>query len=53
MAESSRFTPPFWLLSLCCVVIYGTVLPFNNIASALLIERDFFPQVGLSCVKGE
>jgi len=24
------------------VVVYGTVLPFNNIASALLQERDFF-----------
>ena len=29
----------FWLLSLSCVAIYGIVLPFNNIASNLLIEK--------------
>ena len=42
--SSTSFSRPFWLLSFCCVVIYGTVLPFNNIASALLLERDYFPQ---------
>ena len=25
-----------------CVVVYGCVLPFNNISSSLLLERDFF-----------
>ena len=29
----------FYLLVASCVVVYGTVLPFNNVASALLIEK--------------
>ena len=29
----------FWLMSISCVVVYGTVLPFNNVASALIIEK--------------
>lgn len=37
------FSRAFWLLALCCVVVYGCVLPFNNIASVLLLYRDFFP----------
>ncbi len=38
----AKFSPSFWVLTLCCVVVYGCVLPFNNIASSLLMERDFF-----------
>ena len=29
----------FWLMCVSCVVVYGTVLPFNNVASALIIEK--------------
>ena len=36
------FSKPFWVLTLSCVVVYGCVLPFNNIASSLLLERNFF-----------
>lgn len=38
------FTLPqgFWILVVSCVVVYGCVLPFNNIASSLLLERNFF-----------
>lgn len=32
----------FWITTVTCVVVYGCVLPFNNIASALLLERDYF-----------
>jgi len=35
---------PFWLLAIMCCIVYGTVLPFNNVASALLLDRDYFPQ---------
>uniref|UniRef100_A0A7S0HMB8 Lysosomal dipeptide transporter MFSD1 n=1 Tax=Phaeocystis antarctica TaxID=33657 RepID=A0A7S0HMB8_9EUKA len=42
-ADVARFGRPFWLLAGCCVVVYGCVLPFNNVASALLQDRDFFP----------
>jgi len=42
LRDATRFSAPFWLLAVSCVVVYGTVLPFNNVASALLQERDFF-----------
>eukprot|EP00941_MAST-03F_sp_MAST-3F-sp1_P005548 g5548.t1 len=31
----------FWLLVLSCVVMYGCVLPFNNVASPLLIHKYY------------
>jgi MFS family permease len=37
-----EFSQAFWLLAISCVVVYGCVLPFNNIASSLLLERDYF-----------
>ena len=40
--DVARFKLPFYLLAVSCVVVYGTVLPFNNVASALLQERDYF-----------
>ena len=45
MARDVRTLPrPFWLLAIMCCIVYGTVLPFNNVASALLLDRDYFPQ---------
>jgi hypothetical protein len=38
-----NFKLPFWLLSVSCLVIYGTVIPFNNNASTFLQIRDFMP----------
>lgn len=32
----------FWILVVSCVVVYGCVLPFNNISSSLLLERNYF-----------
>lgn len=32
----------FWLLVVICILVYGCVLPFNNVASSLLLERDYF-----------
>lgn len=37
-----QFGPLFWLLSLSCVVVYACVLPWNNVASGILLERNFF-----------
>ena len=34
----------FWVLILLTCCIYGAVIPFNNIASSLLLERDYFKQ---------
>lgn len=43
------FRQIFWILSLICVIVYGCVLPFNNIASALLLERNYFQEPPSSC----
>ena len=44
----NTFGQAFWLLAISCVVVYGCVLPFNNIASSLLLERNYFqaPEAG-------
>ena len=48
--DVSKFGRSFWLLTVCCVVVYGCVIPFNSVASSLLMERDFFvPQPHGSC----
>ena len=39
----------FWLLSLSCLVVYGCVLPFNNVAGGILLERNFFKAPPSSC----
>ena len=41
-ADVKQFSASFWLLALCCMVVYGCVIPFNNVASDLLQERDYF-----------
>ncbi|EQC31215.1 hypothetical protein SDRG_11138 [Saprolegnia diclina VS20] len=43
------FRPIFWLLAIACMVVYGCVIPFNNVASSLLMERDFFRQPPPAC----
>ena len=37
--RAKNFSSAYWLMTTSCIVIYGTVLPFNNVASALLIEK--------------
>lgn len=39
----------FWLLTLITLIIYGAVLPFNNVASTLLLERDYFKATPGDC----
>jgi len=40
--DVSKFGIMFWLVSTICIVVYGCVLPFNNIASGILLERNYF-----------
>ena len=47
--EVLTFTLGFWLLVISCLVVYGCVLPFNNIASTLLLERDYFKEQPSGC----
>ena len=39
----------FWVIVVSCVVVYGCVLPFNNIASSLLLERNYFIENPSDC----
>lgn len=34
-----HFQFSFWLLTISCLVIYGCVLPFNNIAQAIISQK--------------
>lgn len=50
-SDVKQFRPAFWLLSLSCLVVYGCVIPFNNVASSLLMERDFFKLPPPACIR--
>ncbi|DAZ98210.1 TPA: hypothetical protein N0F65_005342 [Lagenidium giganteum] len=55
ISDIRHFRPAFWLLALSCLVVYGCVIPFNNVASSLLLERDFFkepPKICARCGEG-
>ncbi|GMH54858.1 hypothetical protein TrRE_jg6886, partial [Triparma retinervis] len=42
LSDALNFGTMFWLLSLSCLVVYGCVLPFNNVAGGILLERNYF-----------
>lgn len=48
--DVTKFGSMFWLLSLSCLVVYGCVLPFNNVASGILLERNYFRVPPADCV---
>lgn len=39
LRDVKEFQLSFWLLTISCVVIYGCVLPWNNIAQNLIIQK--------------
>jgi MFS family permease len=41
-SEVLNFKFAVWILVISCLVVYGCVLPFNNIANTLLLERNYF-----------
>lgn len=45
----AKLTFAFWLLTAICLIIYSAVLPFNNVASTLLLERDYFKAPPADC----
>jgi len=49
LSDIFRFGFLFWLLSFSCFAVYGCILPFNNIASSLLLERDYFKAPPIDC----
>lgn len=52
-SDIKHFRPAFWLLALSCLVVYGCVIPFNSVASSLLMERDFFKEPPVECRRCE
>lgn len=46
---SSRFDILVWLLCLSCLLQYSITVPFINIASGLLLERDLFVEPSAAC----
>lgn len=44
-----QFGTMFWCLAVSCLVVYGCVIPFNNIASSLLMERNYFKLPPVEC----
>jgi len=40
----------FWVLIAITVITYGVVIPFNNVASSLLLERTYFTATPAGCV---
>lgn len=51
VALSDTFKLPsiYWVLVISTMIVYGCVLPFNNIASSLLLERDYFMMPDSGC----
>jgi len=49
LSDIRYFGALFWLLSASCLIVYGAVLPFNNIASGLLLERNYFMDPDPGC----
>lgn len=39
LSEALGFRFTYWLLVLSCIIIYGCIIPFNNVAGALIIEK--------------
>ena len=50
IAEDIRSMPlTFWVLIIITVLTYGIVIPFNNVASSLLLERTYFVATPPGC----
>lgn len=49
LTSALKFPRMFWVMALLVVLVYGCILPFNNILSTLLLERDYFKEPPSSC----
>ena len=50
MIRDSKALPHlFWVLIAITLLMYGAVLPFNNVASSLLLERNYFLPTPADC----
>lgn len=44
LTAALKFPPIFWVLTLSCLTVYCTVLPFNNIASRFIAKKWLEPE---------
>ncbi|KAL7495449.1 hypothetical protein ACHAWT_003920 [Skeletonema menzelii] len=49
LTDFRKFGMLFWLLTISCFVVYGCVLPFNNVAAGILLERNYYKPAPSSC----
>mmetsp|Transcript_23101 Transcript_23101/g.46198 ORF Transcript_23101/g.46198 Transcript_23101/m.46198 type:complete len:616 (-) Transcript_23101:58-1905(-) len=49
LTDFRKFGIMFWLLTISCFVVYGCVLPFNNVAAGILLERNYYKPAPSSC----
>jgi len=49
LTDFRKFGVMFWLLTISCFVVYGCVLPFNNVVAGVLLERNYYKQAPSSC----
>ena len=49
LRDIRKFGKLFWLLTFSCMVVYGCVIPFNNVASGILLERNYFVESNNDC----
>uniref|UniRef100_K3WG67 Lysosomal dipeptide transporter MFSD1 n=1 Tax=Globisporangium ultimum (strain ATCC 200006 / CBS 805.95 / DAOM BR144) TaxID=431595 RepID=K3WG67_GLOUD len=51
LSDVKDFRASFWMLVISSIVLYGCIIPFNSIASSLLMERDYFKQPPSLCIR--
>ncbi|GAQ86326.1 major facilitator superfamily protein [Klebsormidium nitens] len=39
LADIQHFSASYWLLTVSCVVVYATILPFNNVAAGVIMGK--------------
>ena len=48
-SDIAKFGPMFWAIAASAFFVYGSVFPFNFIASGILLERDYFKDPPSDC----
>jgi hypothetical protein len=49
LTDALSFSRLFWILCALVLSVYGIIIPFNNIASTLLLERNYFQTTPSDC----
>mmetsp|Transcript_24292 Transcript_24292/g.37442 ORF Transcript_24292/g.37442 Transcript_24292/m.37442 type:complete len:654 (+) Transcript_24292:84-2045(+) len=49
LSDILKFGPMFWAITVSAFFVYGSVFPFNFIASGILLERDYFKDPPSTC----